>query len=728
MIQGRILLGLSCIALTSMLACAPPATPANDGGAEGGMTDVPTPPTADGGDSGAGPLCLRVPVENLNTLGMTAGDTTTFIGNNMSANMNPAVGLQTTANIQMLQGCAFRTAYQRVFTYTATQDAVLHVSTSNPMTSEGFDTTLIVASACPAGALDRALLACNDDDLSFDGDNRRTTSNVITARKVTRGSTVYIGVGGFVPVQGARNAGGEQGTFHLTVQELPVVAAAGACDTRRLTNACDTGHTCVGASITSPMGTCRPNGSAAGTACAMDACAMGLTCDPNGVCVQGNVANGMPCDPFHTCADTSTCVTLQRGLPQGICRANGTVVGSQCRGMAPNCDMGLNCVTPPGAAQGTCLRAVAMGACSTYDSSCGAGQDCVNAGNAGTAGTCSALGAVAGAECDGAGACGGMGLTCAAMATPPVCQRTRMNGESCGIFDICANNGRCFLTDFNNRFQGTCFAEGTRGGPCGAGGMCAAGTTCSDMAMPANGRCVATAAAGGMCDNITNCPENETCVVSSAPGMPLMGTCRPRGAQGARCLDMGTKCMAGLTCSSNFTADGICQGAAMGACDARFATTRCAMGQVCRATALNTGTCAAPTMETEPNDVLSPMIMPAGAPAAVQGSLTFADVDCYGLTVPAMGKVFARVTSPSGLCPADLALDLYRLEGQDVRLLGTDADSGSYGCPRIEGADPSNNFAWASGLAAGTYYVCVRNNADTRAPVSAYALSMNASM
>ena len=686
-------------------------------------------PGADVADSGL-PLCQRVLVENLNMLGMQMGDTLRYVGDNLNANMSFNVGLQTTANIRMLQGCAFQTAYQRVFIYTAIADSVIRVSTSNAMTTPSFDTTIMLTSSCPQIGLDRVVLGCNDDDLAFDGDDRRTSSTSVTFRKVTRGSTIYIGVGGFVPVQGARNMPSERGTFDLTVQELPVVAAGGPCDTRRLANACDTGATCVGASIASPMGTCRADGSVAGTACAMGGVCMGagLNCDVNNFCVQTPVANGMPCDPFHTCAATATCVTLQRGLPQGICRANGSVVGAQCNAMAPACGAGLDCFSPPGAAQRTCLRAVAMGACSTYDSVCAAGQNCVGNGNGGTPGTCNALGSVAGAGCAAGMICSGVGLTCTIGVDVSVCQRQRAPGESCGGYQTCGMGGTCYLTDLNNRFNGICFATGTRGGSCGARGACAAGTICSNLDTPLEGRCVVMGMAGGMCDLITQCPDEQTCVRSSPVNMPFAGTCRARGLAGARCRDGGARCDAGLTCSSNFTADGICQTAAMGACEARYGSNRCPMGQVCRATTLDTGMCAAPTIETEPNDVLNPMFMPAMIPAAVQGSLTFADVDCYALAVPAMGKVFARVTSPNGLCPADLALDLYRLEGADVRLLGTDTDSGSYGCPRIEGADLSNNFSWASGLTAGTYYVCVRNNSDTRAPVSAYALSMNASL
>jgi hypothetical protein len=685
--------------------------------------------TGPGGDAGA--TCNRVPIEDLGALGMRMGDTLRYTGNNMSANEMPTVGPQSNAQIQGLTGCQFRSAYQRVFSYTATADAVLRISTSNAGTTAGFDTTLLVYSApCPATATlqNRALLGCNDDDLAFDGDNRRTTSSVVSATKVMRGQTVYIGVGGFVPVMGARNADGERGTFELSVQELPVVAAGMPCDTRRLTNACDTGATCVGDTFTSPTGRCRAAGTAAGAECTMAGMCTGagLSCNTEtGFCETSGVADGMPCNPFNQCGANSTCVSLQRGLTSGVCRANGSAVGARCGAMNV-CAMGMTCVTPAGATEGTCLRvAPAGGACSTYDSACPMGQDCVNPTVLGTNGTCSALGSVAGSDCN-MGACSGAGLTCTMRDTASVCTGTRMTGQSCGVFDECAGGGTCYLTEPNNRTQGTCFAAGTRGGACRPSGTaCDAGLTCSDTATPANGRCVAAAMSGGACDLTADCPDNTMCVRTSPTGMPFAGTCRAFGTTGARCRSTGMKCDAGLTCSSNFTADGICQGAAMMACDPRLATNRCPMGQLCRATSLDTGACAAPTNETEPNDAVAASLAPVTSPALIAGALSFADVDCFAVTVPAMGRVFAKANNPSGLCSAELALDLYRLEGSDVRLLGTDTGSGSYGCPRIDGTE--STMAYARGLAAGTYYVCLRNDADNRAPVSGYALSIGAS-
>ncbi|MBL8684828.1 MAG: hypothetical protein JNK05_36970 [Myxococcales bacterium] len=714
----------------ALAACPPTNNMMADSG-----TDVTTTDTGvtEGGGGEAGMLCNRVPIENLESLGMRMGTTLRYSGDNMSAMEAPTAGQQTNTNIQQLNGCAFRTAYQRVFAYTAQSDAVLRVTTNNTGTAQGFDTTLLVySSPCPATTQTqgRAFLGCNDDDLAFDGDNRTIKSSLVTIRKVMRGTTVYISVGGFVPATGSdRNAEGERGAFELSVEELPVVAAGAMCDARRLTNACDDGSTCVGSSFTSPTGTCRANGTAAGAACNMGACSgAGLECNTEvGLCVQANIPDGMPCNPFQTCGATSTCVSLQRGLTQGVCRANGSVVGARCDGMGA-CGAGLRCVTPPGGAEGTCLTAVTMagGACSTWDTSCPMGEDCVSESVLGTPGTCRPLGSVAGADCDAMGACSSAAmLTCSMRDTVNVCTGSRATGQPCGVFDECAMGGTCYLNEPNNRTQGTCFAPGVRGGPCRAMGTpCDAGLTCSDMAMPANGRCLAMGASGAMCDLATDCAENTLCVRTSMPGMPFAGTCRPFGTAGSRCRSTGMRCDAGLTCSSSATADGICQSATTAACDANLATNRCPTGQVCRATSLTAGTCAAPTMESEPNDAVAASLTATAVPAAIQGSLSLADVDCFAVAVPAMGRIFARANNPSGLCSAELALDLYRLEGANVRLLGGDTNGGAYGCPRIDGSDA--NYRFASNLAAGTYYVCVRNDADNRAPVSQYALSLNA--
>ena len=107
------------------------------------------------------------------------------------------------------------------------------------------------------------------------------------------------------------------------------------------------------------------------------------------------------------------------------------------------------------------------------------------------------------------------------------------------------------------------------------------------------------------------------------------------------------------------------------------------------------------------------------SPVAIRGALARYDVDCVAVDVPAGGALFALATAPNGACTDNLALDAYDPRGN---ALGSDADSGPFGCPRIDGRDPAL-FTWARGLPAGRYTVCVRENSDRRA-VPAYLLAL----
>lgn len=716
----------SIVLAGAITACSPPpammpdagdATAPMDATPTDAQTDAQDVPTADGG------VCNMVPIENLNALGTVMGDTLRYVGDNTMARDSTSAGIQVPAAAQQI--CAYRSTRQRVFAYTTRTASVLRISTSNPGTRIGFDTTLtVLGNPCPrTGA---RLLGCNDDDPAFGGDERRVTSTVLTT-PVAAGTTVYIGLGGFVGIDGTRNPEGETGTFELTIQELPTVPDGMPCDTRRINNSCGENSTCVPNQFPSEMGTCRANGTAAGTPCVRGMCTgTGLTCDTDsGFCVQTNVPDGMRCDPFHQCSENSTCVSLQRGATSGICRPNGTALGTQCRDTMPRCDSGLTCFVGTGGGTGTCLRSV-TDTCSTYDSVCPMNQDCVNAaGNLGTSGTCVDVGSTAGADCNAMGMCTATGLTCTMRGTANICTRTVRTGEECGLFDECENGGVCYLTDPNNRFRGRCFAPGTRGGPCRTMGTpCDAGLTCSNM-NPSMGRCLAMGTMNGPCDFTTDCPDGTACVRTGG-GTTFMGTCRPYGTQGAPCRPTGEACDAGLTCSTQFTREGICQAMTTGMCDARSSSHRCPAGQVCLASSLDQGTCATSTMETEPNDVPSMTMAITMVPAAVRGSLVQFDVDCFAVEVPAGGSLFARVATANGLCPGDLALDLYAIEGAELRLLGSDTDSGVFGCPRIDGADPFGNFPWArnTGTTPVRRFVCVRNNAQGRPAVPNYVVSL----
>jgi uncharacterized protein YodC (DUF2158 family) len=166
------------------------------------------------------------------------------------------------------------------------------------------------------------------------------------------------------------------------------------------------------------------------------------------------------------------------------------------------------------------------------------------------------------------------------------------------------------------------------------------------------------------------------------------------------------------------------------ACVPRLGNTRCPTGQFCVATDLDRGMCGTATMEMEPANnnanATTPMV-DASSAVAIQGSLTFADVDCVAVTVPAMGRIYASATSPSGLCPGvneDPAIDVYQDSTDGPRLIGSDVNSGVFNCPRFDGFSTEANFAWARNLAAGRYFVCIRNSATGRAPIPAYVLSV----
>jgi hypothetical protein len=117
-------------------------------------------------------------------------------------------------------------------------------------------------------------------------------------------------------------------------------------------------------------------------------------------------------------------------------------------------------------------------------------------------------------------------------------------------------------------------------------------------------------------------------------------------------------------------------------------------------------------MEVEPNDRASAAM---GAPSVfVRGALGRFDIDCYAIDVPAGGGVYAHAVNANGQCTGNTVLDLYDPAG---RWLGSDADAGPSGCPRVDGA----LYSWARGLAQGVYSVCLRE--ANNGIVSAYALS-----
>ena len=80
--------------------------------------------------------------------------------------------------------------------------------------------------------------------------------------------------------------------------------------------------------------------------------------------------------------------------------------------------------------------------------------------------------------------------------------------------------------------------------------------------------------------------------------------------------------------------------------------------------------------------------------------------------------MFAQSVNNNGGCFSNFVLDLYSENGT---WLGGDADSGPFGCPRIDGA--SN--PWAASLNQGNYVVCLREGNGN--VIGNYAMSVNVS-
>jgi hypothetical protein len=761
MLRLRASSGLTLLLAAALIGCSnpPPTDDVPDAvtpDGHGGMDVLPSDGMNPGDVVGdGGPTCRSVPIEDLNALGMLMNNTVSYMGDNRMARDSTTIGLQV-PDLPASVGCTFRATRQRVFKYVTRTMGALRISTTNMGTDLRFDTTLVVISAgmngsCAAVSTGSGgnLLACNDDDPTLQGEDRRISSLARTPI-LAMGATVYIAVGGFVPVDTTPRApDGEQGMFQLTVQEIAPVADNMACDPRGLANVCGATSTCVPATLGAATGTCRANGSVAGAACATGGtCTAPAMCDGNnGRCFDVGMA-GAACERFtdgtHRCATGFSCVNLQRGAFTGTCQADGTVAGSSCTTGGACTGAGLTCVPGTAGTPGLCLTAApAGGACRTWDTTCATGQTCVAApAPTGTPGTCTPNGATAGTDCNASGMCTGTALTCTMVSTT---RSTCLNnpaaaGGSCGTFarTNCNTGLGCFLTNYEDRSVGQCRTEGGLGGACRtAGNPCDTGLVCT-TATPvpgATGTCGMQAVVGGACQVFGQqvCPTDSTCVLTSPTS--LMGTCTANGTvAGAACRATGTACDTGLTCTAALR--GVCQRtvAAGAACDPRWATTACPTGQFCHATSVSAGTCAASGMEVEPNNSTPQMVTGS---SSTRGALTQYDMDCYGVAVGTGQTLFARVNTSTGLCRGganyDISLDLYDTAG---RLLGGDNRSGSGGCPRINGglASDATNYPWARNLPAGTYTLCVRNAASVNnnppattdhAPVEDYVLDVN---
>ncbi len=708
-------------------------------------TDVRDVPSTDRPD--AGPLCGTLPITPVAR--PATGDTATVMGDTTAAFMAQNPGTRPAVNSPVRPPAGNTTCVasrgQLVYSYTTgTAPVALRFSTTNAVTPRNFDTVLWVTTSCRTTL---TAAACNDDDPEFAASADRRVSSTVTTEVLPANTQVFVIIGGFYP-PGTGGVTTDRGPFQLTIQELPPVAAGGACRVDGRSQRCDTSGTapldCVGTTPGSDTGTCRVRGSVAGSRCRTSTpeCDVGLSCNPaNSIC-QNTVAAGMPCDGFNTCAAGSTCVSSTVGSIRGTCTPAGTALGAACRPVGATggrCDTGFVCSGELDATEAnpTCVRqAAAGGACAINRIACLATETCVLV-HGGLIGTCTPNGTAAGTACRAtAPACDGM-LACRAAAegAAPRCATVVATGALCDSNRDCADGARCFLTDLSDRTIGRCGVDGGEGGGCnGAAPLCTPATlTCSNTDTPENGLCQNVRTAGMPCTRpVDACAEGLTCVLNE--GSLTVGTCRAEGTvAGAECRAGDMPCGTGLVCSGTALSSGICQtpAASGGMCNPLTPTIRCPGTEVCGATAYNRGTCGAVTgMETEPND--SPatvMATPVTALTTRRGSLTFGDVDCVAVTVAEGGSVTALVSDGNGRCPAPvpggITLDFYGTDGTTWR--GSSSNSALGRCAMIDGTRAAV-FPYAGALPAGTYFVCARGFRDattTTGTISDYVLSVS---
>lgn len=696
-------------------ACSPPATP-SDGSSDSAMdASADAVATEAGADVVLAPHPACDSVIDLERMGTVAdgGEGVSFTGDNFEAPEGVASALQPPDG-----RCEFRVVKQRLFRYRLRSDAALRVSTNNPASDASFDSTIFIALA-PCGAPPR-VLACNDDD-PFAPRNPHVTLSLATTGGLRAGTEVFISVGGFYPAPGGEqgpNPNGEAGNFELTVTEIPSRNEGDSCDSSGRMNVCVSGSSCLVGD--DGRSSCVRNGSRPAARCAEgQVCTEPLECDvQRDTCFATSAMEGAVCEigeSSNRCGAGLSCVTALRGQRRGRCARNGTL-GAACAssdGGAAMCDAGLRC------AGGVCKRPIDSGACNVQTDACPDRASCVATSAGGGAGTCVANGTVhlsacreSDTECDGS-------LFCIVDSNRERTCRTvgRASGERCDNRGVCSFEWPCVVDDPSRPTEGVCRLPGESGTECQNDMGCTGGRRCVGRTANANGRCLTVVNAGEACDveRRTNaCATGSSCVRSSTTG--AAGTCVANGtAAGTACRSMSPACDAMLSCASDLGTRCVSVASMGEACDPRFNTVRCRSGLVCAASAFEAGRCAMAAAESEPNDARVSTAM--GASFVASGAVGRFDVDCFGVAVQANGTLFAQAVNPNGQCTNNLVLDLY---GPDGAFVGTDSDAGPSGCPRIDGSV----YAWARGLPAGTYNVCVREPNNNI--VGAYALSVAA--
>jgi hypothetical protein len=678
-----------------------------------GISDVPV----------DAPLCTGPAVEDLAAIGMRTADGVTYTGSNEDAPPNFVDAVQPPMD------CQFRVIYQRLFSYTLTSTAALRVSTNNAGSDTAFDSVILVTPA-PCTLPVRAL-ACNDDD-PYAPTRTHVTLSLATTPVLDAGTRVTIAIGGFYPAAGsgqAPNPDGAVGTFELSVREVHPVAPMDPCDASGRDSICPIGTTCLADPNDASRTICRPDGASPGAACRAAMCDAPMACDTDANRCYSTVASGARCDRLgfaaERCDTGFTCVAPFRGPRYGTCQSNGSAVFTACSADVP-CAAGLFCKLGSNGAT-TCARLVGSGAsCSTFDEACPAGESCVASENGAIRGTCTPNGTVAGSACrEGTDSECDEPLFCISSFVDRACKTVgHAAGEPCGAQGACSFDWLCFSPDPTRPYEGICASPGSLGGICNvASPACSTGLTCTNAANPTQGRCVHSSITDQPCDlaaRATRCTSGLSCARPVGTTTGDMGTCQPIGTvPGSSCRAMDPRCDDGLTCGSGPTP--VCRRAPTSMeCSPRDNSVACPTGTVCAGTSLDIGTCRTPGTESEPNERI-PSGTNVPTPGAVTGSLAQYDLDCFDVTVPTNGSLFAQATTFEGQCSAALALDVYGAAG----LIGSDASSGVFGCPRVDGRDPSA-FGWARNLAAGTYTVCIRQNGN-RTPVNSYSIAFDTS-
>jgi len=260
--------------------------------------------------------------------------------------------------------------------------------------------------------------------------------------------------------------------------------------------------------------------SACGAAYPNEACSDLFDNNPVAACVPpaGTGATGAPCGVDAQC--TSTFCAIGQYAICGTCQPL-PALGALCH-VEADCGRDVQCVTPDGAAAGTCAAFVqSAGACLTNVKPCVEGLACVGDDvTTMTMGTCQTAGATVGVACDTtrktkAPCNADLGLVCiptAAGSGVGTCKSITLVAPLAACGDI----GAAPITGFAD---------------CQAGGLCK-----KAAATDTTGTCVATAADGAACDNNPAsgppCLSPAKCVVTGEAG--TAGTCRFPDA--AKCM------------------------------------------------------------------------------------------------------------------------------------------------------------------------------------------------